>query len=687
MRWIIALAMMVVAQGTSPASQPHVTIVRHDAQQRVDVLVDGKPFTSYIYSAKVKKPVLFPLRTATGTIVTRGFPLEPRSGERADHPHQVGAWFTYGDVNGIDFWGYSDDTPANEVAQKGTIVHRAITRTADGAGQAELAVTADWVMPDGSTILAEETRFIFRATADSRAIDRVTRWTARDRRVVFGDTKEGAFGIRVARGLEQPSNEPEVFTDGSGHRTTVPKLDNAGVTGQYRSSEGKVGDDVWGTRAPWVMLTGTVDREPVTLAILDHPTNPGYPTYWHARGYGLFAANPLGQAAFTDGKQRMALTLEPGRSVVFQHRILILSGNASPERVQSEYQQFAQADSRERHLLYVAVPGVRNYVEHGGVGVLVFDVDDGHRFLKRIPTFETTDGEPPEAIKGIAASAQTGRLYVTTTKRLAAIDLRTERVLWNREYDGGCDRLAISPDGSLLYVPSLEGPHWNIIDAASGDVVAKVVTNSGAHNTIYGSDGAFVYLAGLKSPMLNVAETRTHTIAKRIGPFGNVIRPFTINREQTLCFVNVNDLLGFEVGDLRTGKMLHRVVVEGFEVGPVKRHGCPSHGIALTPDETELWLADAANSSVHVFDVRSMPPKQVTTVRLRDQPGWVTFSIDGKYAYPSTGDVVDTKSRAIVAELTDEAHRAVQSEKLLEIVFGGDRPTSAGDQFGVGRGE
>jgi DNA-binding beta-propeller fold protein YncE len=345
----------------------------------------------------------------------------------------------------------------------------------------------------------------------------------------------------------------------------------------------------------------------------------------------------------------------------------------------------AQTDPQERHLLYVAVPGVRNYVEHGGVGILVFDVAHGHRFLRRIPTFDARDGDAPEAIKGIAASAQTGRLYITTTKRLAALDLTTDRLLWNREYEGGCDRLAIAPDGKVLYVPSLEGPHWHAIDAATGDVIATVITNSGAHNTIYGLDGSLVYLAGLASPVLNVADPRTHTIAKRVGPFGNVIRPFTVNGRQTLCFVNVNELLGFEVGDLQSGKMLHRVEVQGYEKGPVKRHGCPSHGIALTPDDSELWLADGANSRVHIFDASVMPPKQVASIKLRDQPGWVAFSLDGRFAYPSTGDVVETASRTIVAGLTDEQGRAVQSEKLVDVVFDGDRPVRAGDQFGIGR--
>jgi hypothetical protein len=338
-----------------------------------------------------------------------------------------------------------------------------------------------------------------------------------------------------------------------------------------------------------------------------------------------------------------------------------------------------------RHLLYVAVPGVRNYVEFGGAGILVFDIADGHRFVKRIPTLDVPAGQEPENVKGVALSAPLGLLYVTTPKRMFAIDLRTERIAWNREYEGGCDRMALSPDGLLLYVPSFEGPHWHAVDARTGDVVARIEPKSGAHNTIYGLDGTSVYLAGLASPVLYVADARTHTIAKRIGPFGNMIRPFTINGRQTLCFVNVNGLLGFEVGDLQTGKMLHRVEVQGYKQGPVKRHGCPSHGVALTPDESELWLTDSANSRLHVFDATVMPPRQIASIRLRDQPGWITFSLDGRYAYPATGEIVDAKTRRVVTTLTDEHGRAVQSEKMVEAVYENGRLVRAGDQFGIGR--
>ena len=238
----------------------------------------------------------------------------------------------------------------------------------------------------------------------------------------------------------------------------------------------------------------------------------------------------------------------------------------------------------------------------------------------------------------------------------------------------------------MIYLPSFEGAHWHAVDALSGDVIKKIVPKSaGAHNTIVGLDGRHAYLAGLRSPLLSVADAKRHEVVREVGPFSNVIRPFTVNGSGTLCFVNVNDLLGFEIGDLTSGKMLHRVEVQGFQKGPTKRHGCPSHGVGLTPDEKELWLTDAHNSRLHIFDATAMPPKQVADITLRDQPGWVTFSIDGKYAYPSTGDVIEVATRKIVAGLKDENGIDVQSEKLLEIDFKDGQPVRTGDQFGLGR--
>jgi hypothetical protein len=202
---------------------------------------------------------------------------------------------------------------------------------------------------------------------------------------------------------------------------------------------------------------------------------------------------------------------------------------------------------------------------------------------------------------------------------------------------------------------------------------------------LYGPDGKKVYLEGLRSNMLTVVNTADQKIVRQVGPFINHVRPFTIDANQSRCFVNADSLLGFEVGDLNTGKKIAHVEVEGFQMGSVKRHGCPSHGIALTPDENEIWLADAFNESVHVFDIAQNKIRQEKSIKVSDQPGWITFTIDGKYAMPSTGDIIDAKKREIIATLVDETGARVQSEKMVEVQFEGTKLVRAGDQFGIGR--
>lgn len=338
------------------------------------------------------------------------------------------------------------------------------------------------------------------------------------------------------------------------------------------------------------------------------------------------------------------------------------------------------------HRLYVAEPGIRDYLEYGGHGLLVFDADHDHKFVRRIPTagLDPKSGKPLN-VKGVCASAKTGKIHVSTTQQLMCLDLVTEKLLWERRYDAGCDRMALSPDGRTIYLPSLEGPLWYVVDALTGAEIARIEPKSGAHNTIFGPDGKEVYLAGLKSPFLTVADAASHTAARTVGPFSAPVRPFTVNGAQTLVFVNVNERLGFEVGDLKSGKTLARVDVAGATKGPVKRHGCPSHGIGLTPDEKELWVVDGHNQAVHIFDATVMPPKQVETLKVRDEPGWITFSIDGRLAYPSTGEVIDVATRKTLTTLTDEEGRPVMSEKMVPIDFEGGKPVRAGCQFGQGR--
>ncbi len=338
----------------------------------------------------------------------------------------------------------------------------------------------------------------------------------------------------------------------------------------------------------------------------------------------------------------------------------------------------------DSHYLLVATPGVRNYLEYGGHGLLVFDVDHDHRFVKRIPLAGKDEQGKPINVKGICGSASTGRVYISTIRSLMCVDFATEKLLWEKTYPGGCDRMSITPDGRKIYLPSFEGPHWHVVDA-DGEVIAKLEPNSGAHNTIVSLDGREAYLAGLKSPLLQVVDVQSDKITRATGPFAASIRPFTIDSKRKRAIVCVNELLGFEVGDLESGAKLWRVEVAGYSKGPVKRHGCPSHGVGLTPDEKEIWVVDAFNTSLHIFDATSSPPKQLESIRLADEPGWITFSLDGKYAYPSTGQVIETATRKILYQLKDETGANVQSEKMLPVTVSDGKLKQIADQFGLGR--
>lgn len=345
-----------------------------------------------------------------------------------------------------------------------------------------------------------------------------------------------------------------------------------------------------------------------------------------------------------------------------------------------------RAAESETHLLYVATPGIRNDLAWGGQGVLVFDMDDGHKFVKRIAFSDPDEKGAPRNVKGICANAATRRLFISTTHTLSCLDLVCGELLWRKPFDGGCDRMSLTADGRFLYQPSFEKDFWIVVNAVDGSLLKRIDTpQTGAHNTVVDASGAHAYLAGLRSPMLRVVDTATHGIVKEVGPFSAPIRPFTVNAKGSLCFVNVNGLLGFEIGDTFTGKMLHRVELQGFSQGPVKRHGCPSHGIGLTPDEREIWVCDGFNQRVHYFDATVMPPKQLGSIVCRDDPGWVTFSLDGRFAYPSSGEVVAVAAHRVLTTLEDEQGRHVASEKLLEIDFQDGLPVHQGDQFGLGR--
>jgi hypothetical protein len=304
------------------SQQLPITFVKEKSQ--IHVLIAEQPFTTFLFPDTLEKPVLYPIHAANGTIVTRGFPLQPRPGEPTDHPHHLGAWFNFENINGLDFWNNSYAIPKEKKSSYGWIKTDPIVETNDGE-KGILVYHANWVNQQQQVLLEEITRFEFSGTTELRIIDRMTTLIA-DTIVAFKDAKDGMMAVRIAHELQIPTMQDKQFTDDKGNVTTVKATTDSIANGNYVTSEGKQGDSAWSTRARWCKVFGKMGVDSVSITIIDHPKNPNYPTFWHARGYGLFAANPLGEAIFTNGKSVKNLTLQKGDNVTFRFRIVIQNG-------------------------------------------------------------------------------------------------------------------------------------------------------------------------------------------------------------------------------------------------------------------------------------------------------------------------------------------------------------------------
>jgi len=329
-----------------------IRVTPNESTHRVDVTIDGTPFTSYLWQTNQRKPVLYPLIAPDGTTVTRGYPFAPLPGERTDHPHHAGLWFNYGNANGFDFWNNSDAIKPADRAKYGSIIHDKIVSAKSGSKSGELTTESTWIAGDSASkntkpILTQTTHYVFSKLniggKPARAIDMIVTLKAITP-VTFNDDKEGLLGIRVAHFLESPTEKGGTFTDANGVATKVDSTGNAGATGVYRTSARVTGDAVWSTRGDWCILTGnTSDSKTETIAILSHPTNPGSPPYWHARGYGLFAVNPLGAHIFDPKAPAFNFTLAQGASATFRYRVLILSAPATDAAMNAAENTFTAA--------------------------------------------------------------------------------------------------------------------------------------------------------------------------------------------------------------------------------------------------------------------------------------------------------------------------------------------------------
>jgi hypothetical protein len=321
--FITALGMLPL--GVSAQKSEPVKVIKSPNENKIDVIIGGKLFTSFLYPDTLEKPVLYPINAANGTTVTRGFPLNPKPGEPTDHPHHAGLWFNFENVNGLDFWNNSYAIPQNKKNLYGWIRTDNILDTKSGT-IGKLTYHANWINQQKHILLEERTIYEFSGTNNQRIIDRTTTLTA-DTDVAFNDAKDGMLGLRLAHELQIPTKQDQQFTDNKGNVTTVKGGTDHIANGNYLTSAGKTGDDAWSTRGTWCEVFGKMGTDFVSIAIIDHPKNPNYPTFWHARGYGLFAANPLGEKVFNNGKSAFNLKLKKGESVTFKYRIVISNGD------------------------------------------------------------------------------------------------------------------------------------------------------------------------------------------------------------------------------------------------------------------------------------------------------------------------------------------------------------------------
>jgi len=331
MKNILALFLfvIVVLMSSLVADKGKITFKQDSSNKKVDVFVDGKFFTAFIYPDSMEKQSLYPILSASGKTITRGYPMNPRPFERIDHPHHVGLWFNFGDVNGLDFWNNSFAIPAADKHKYGTIKFKKIIEVNERKGM--LVVESDWVDVQGKVLLNEKTSYIFSGNDSTRSIERVAELTA-VQNVIFNENKEGLIGLRVDRAFEEPSTKAEKFLDAKGIETEVPVMNNSGVNGVYRNAEGIKGGDVWGKRSAWVALKAKKEDELITIVILDNPSNPNYPGWSHARGYGLFAMNNLGGRVFDKKAEEVKVVLVPGQKMKVSYKVFI-GGDLSDQAI------------------------------------------------------------------------------------------------------------------------------------------------------------------------------------------------------------------------------------------------------------------------------------------------------------------------------------------------------------------
>jgi DNA-binding beta-propeller fold protein YncE len=360
-------------------------------------------------------------------------------------------------------------------------------------------------------------------------------------------------------------------------------------------------------------------------------------------------------------------------------------GGSGPSRPRGDF------TIHSRHLLYVTLPGsLERPMFPNGTGIVVLDADNNYAFVKRIHLWDYSGSMAPEDISGVAASPATNMLYLSARGRLGALDLATDKMVWTTTLDGKCcERPQVSSDGKTLVVGSNLQDYWYKLDAKTGKLllVFHAPGSMGAHNLNLSADGKRAFMSP-NGKLLQIADIETGKIVQKIQ-FPENVRVQALNRDSSKIYVNQNNFLGYMVADTNTGKILQTVEVTSVDWRSVWNktprpripHGCPSHGIAITPDGKEVWLADGLFNKIHIFS-NTDKPQEIATIDTPDDTFWIMFGLDGKLVYSSSGDIIDVATHKIVGTTKSEWGTKMFSEKELDMTFIDGRLQRVANQFG-----
>lgn len=645
---ISSLFFSIVFYSVVDAQTSQVEFTKDKQHPIVHVTIGGKFFTDFFFPDTIAKQVLYPIKAPNGTTITRGFPVNPLSGEPTDHPHHLGLWMNYENMNGLDFWNNSYAIPSDKKNLYGSIKFEKFTEVKNGP-VGRLVYKSNWLDHSGKKHIVEETAYEIKEMSGSWVIDRFTTLTAVIP-VLFKDAKDGFIGLRVARELQLPTLEKKKYVDAFGIETYVEAIADKAANGNYINSNGVKGEDVWSKKAAWCMLYGKMNNDSISIVMLDHSKNIGYPTNWHARGYGLFAANPLGDKIFTNSKSERNLQLQPNQSITFRYRIIISSGKSTLSKTSIEAFQ-KDFESEHSQMVYVG-----SYTSKGNKGIKTFSFDPATGQLSLVREYDNSNASymvmtpdkkylyvlSEEDKKGAVTAYSVNKLTGELTK------LNTEKTIG----DGPC-YISFNPNAKTIYTANYGTGSVSVFktdkDGAllpiaqhlvyKGSSVNKVrQTSSHAHSAIVSTDKKSLFVVDLGTDCIYQHSIgadgliNTKPIVNNVEN-GNGPRHIVLSSSGVYAYA-VNEMAGtvdaFRVG--ATGlKKIQTIIVDTVQTA--EDHG--SGAIRLSPDGKWLLASNRVTSNQVVVS-KVLPDgklQKIEHVEVTKKPRFFCFDPTGKFIF------------------------------------------------------